>query len=194
MFLISLQDVWLILVRFVTGQLNKAKDDKATPTPPVPTARFRNLALKRRQFDITGLGIKKAELKGRDDEDSFAVSLSISCDTSGKQLLGLTKQQLSYLQREQVVLNLLRDTDELYCPTAVELQEFPCQRLLLRFHLLLRSQDRSAPLCRTLTRSSTQIRHKWFQTLKANCLASYRVTLESRFLVCLVNFVPCAFV
>ena len=94
-----------------------------------PTARFRNLALKRTQFDITGLGIKKAELKGRDDEDSFAVSLSISCDTNGKQLLGLTKQQLSYLQRElnstqRVVLNLLTDTEELYCPTAVELQEY----------------------------------------------------------------------
>ena len=109
----------------VTGQLNKGKDEEATPNQtPVPTARFRNLALKRTQFDITGLGIKKAELKGRDDEDSFAVSLSISCDTNGKQLLGLTKQQLSYLQREQVVLNLFTDTDELYCPTAVELQEY----------------------------------------------------------------------
>ena len=101
----------------VTGQLNKAN-------PLVPTARIRNLALKRTQFDITGLGIKKDELKGRDDKDSFAVSLSISCDTNGKQLLGLTKQQLSYLQREQVVLNLLTDTDKLCCPTAFELQEY----------------------------------------------------------------------
>ena len=104
----------------VTGQLNKGKEEEATPNQtPVPTARFRNLALKRTQFDITGLGIKKAELKGRDDEDSFVVSLSIACDTNGKQLLGLTKQQLSYLQRE-----LVTDTEELYCPTAVELQEY----------------------------------------------------------------------
>ena len=73
----------------VTGQLNKEKDEEATPNPtPVPTARFRNLALNRTQFDITGLGIKKAKLKGRDVEDSFAVSLLISCDTNGKQLLG----------------------------------------------------------------------------------------------------------
>ena len=110
-------------MQLVTDHFNKAKDEEASPNPTVPTARFQNLALKRMQFDITGLGIKKTELKGRDDDDNFAVSLSISCDTNGKQLICLKKLQLSYLQREQVVFNLLTDTDEVYFPSAVELPD-----------------------------------------------------------------------
>ena len=61
---------------------------------------------------------------GRDTEDDFHVNLSISCDTTGKMLLGLTKQQLTYLQNNQVTLNLTTESDLLMCPDANELMEY----------------------------------------------------------------------
>ena len=61
---------------------------------------------------------------GRDTEDDFHVNLSIACDTTGKMLLGLTKQQLTYLQNNQVTLNLTTESDLLMCPDASELMEY----------------------------------------------------------------------
>ena len=39
-------------------------------------------------------------------------------------MLGLTKQQLSYLQNNQVTLNLTTESDLLMCPDASELMEY----------------------------------------------------------------------
>ena len=108
----------------------------------------------------------------------------------------LTKQQLSYLQREQVVFNLLTDTDEFYCPTAIELHEYRVPKSAAASPIPP-TPSFTGSLTSPLPHIDTFLNTDLSQVIPdtqgylSRVLPSHaRVT----FLVWLVNFLPCAFV